>query len=508
MSPCCVVLSSSVVGPAPLPQVRQLEANSLLLAALASLKGAACQSAALTESGEDGSGFFAPLIELSSSPLVTSGSVSELALYKDWVKSKVHAAAELASESRVWRESGVVQKLQRAMALVDAGSVNKGREAACEVLGFRQLKSVATSSLQLTCNPTVSAGFDSSSARGPSSAGSVTAAFKVPALPAKRSRQQLEQQQSSPWFSRQTFKQPEVSSEQPQQRKHSAPKRRATPQVLPAAPFVLGSAAAPDSASHGEACCDENLLSCWCPISGKRQRALPVDPSSTKAYSNSSELPPLQRQDSPPGFNISSSAATSTAAVGVGMPPKLPAATALPAAAGAGGSGGLSAAAVIEVKASASSRLASHVEAVQSLKRLLHEDPTYRRPSSDVLLFKKAHQQPVHNWTGVIKHRSAGTVVDLCKVTLQVPEPFLEEFPAVLYAAEVRHRRSVSLGRHVVCRATLGTVNEHQLAGLSAMARGQLVAVCMLQTAELHLVPYFDNKNLVRMVGFLKIKSE
>lgn len=93
-------------------------------------------------------------------------------------------------------------------------------------------------------------------------------------------------------------------------------------------------------------------------------------------------------------------------------------------------------------------------------------------------------------------------------VALQVPEPFLEEFPHTLYAADVRHRRAVSLGRHVVCRASLGTLSEHQLVGLSTMAKGQLVALCSLQTAELHLVPYFDNKNLVRMVGFLKIKSE
>lgn len=160
MSPCCVVLSSSPVGLAPLPQVRQLEANSLLLAALASLKGVACPTTALAESGEDESALFAPLIELSSSssPLVSVGSVSELGSYKNWVKSKVQAAAELASESRVWRESGVVQKLQRAVALINAGSVNKGREVACEVLGFRQLKSLASSSLQLTCNPTVSTG--------------------------------------------------------------------------------------------------------------------------------------------------------------------------------------------------------------------------------------------------------------------------------------------------------------------------------------------------------------
>jgi hypothetical protein len=72
-----------------------------------------------------------------------------------------------------------------------------------------------------------------------------------------------------------------------------------------------------------------------------------------------------------------------------------------------------------------------------------------------------------------------------------VPEAFLEEFPGALYAAELRHRKTVSLGRHVVCRASLSA----------------LVAVCMLQTAELHIVPYHDNKNHVRCVGFLKAKS-
>jgi hypothetical protein len=66
----------------------------------------------------------------------------------------------------------------------------------------------------------------------------------------------------------------------------------------------------------------------------------------------------------------------------------------------------------------------------------------------------------------------------------------------------------VSLGRHVVCRATLAALTEHQLAGLATMARNQLVALCSLQTSELHLVPYFDNKNIVRMVGFLKITAE
>lgn len=264
------------------------------------------------------------------------------------------------------------------------------------------------------------AGFCSSSTRSSSSAGSVTSAFKVPTLPSKRSRQQIEDQQSS-GLQQQQIKPQESPADRPQQRKLHAPKRRATPQVLLAAPFVLGAAAAPDRASHGESCCDESLLSCWCPISGKRQRSLPVDPSSSSSTTTASSLAPpqLQRQNSPPGFNISSSVATGEAAGGIGLPPKPLIPTASPAAAVAAvGSAGLSAAEAIEAKAC--SRPASRAEAVQSLERLLHEDLSYRKPSSDCLLFSKSHQQPVHNWTGLIKHRSAGNVVELCKVTLQV----------------------------------------------------------------------------------------
>ena len=113
MSPCCVVLASSAVGSGPLAQVQQFEANSLLLAALAALKEAGCQTEqrAETESGS----LFAPLLELSNSPLVAAGSVSELAIYKDWVRSRIQAASELASKSKQWGESGVVQRLQRAI---------------------------------------------------------------------------------------------------------------------------------------------------------------------------------------------------------------------------------------------------------------------------------------------------------------------------------------------------------------------------------------------------------
>lgn len=250
--------------------------------------------------------------------------------------------------------------------------------------------------------------------------------FKVPALPAKRSRQQYEQlhvskqqqqppeQECDPIASHQ---QQQVQQRQP--RKHSAPKRRATPQVLPAAPFVLGSAAAPDSSTHGETCCDESLLSCWCPISGKRQRSIPEDPisSATDKYSSSSSSgtpqQQLQRQSSPPSAAISSSAASSITSAAEAAPRKAsPPAVASPV-------GGLTAAAAVQAIASAS-RSASQAEAVGSLTRLLHEDPSHSKPSSDVLLFNKAHQQPIHNWTGTIKHRRNGRVVELCKVTLQV----------------------------------------------------------------------------------------
>jgi hypothetical protein len=70
--------------------------------------------------------------------------------------------------------------------------------------------------------------------------------------------------------------------------------------------------------------------------------------------------------------------------------------------------------------AAAAARAASHAEAAESLRRLIHEDPRHSRPAADVLLFGKTAQQPIKNWTGVIKHKHAGRVVELCTVTLQV----------------------------------------------------------------------------------------
>lgn len=54
-----------------------------------------------------------------------------------------------------------------------------------------------------------------------------------------------------------------------------------------------------------------------------------------------------------------------------------------------------------------------------ALKRNMHEDPT-STPAADVLLFNKATQLPVVNWTGPIKHKANGRVVEMCSLSLQV----------------------------------------------------------------------------------------
>jgi hypothetical protein len=58
-------------------------------------------------------------------------------------------------------------------------------------------------------------------------------------------------------------------------------------------------------------------------------------------------------------------------------------------------------------------------DAIEALKRSMHEDPA-SKPSADVLLFNKAAQLPIVNWTGPIKHKAEGRVVELCSLSLQV----------------------------------------------------------------------------------------
>lgn len=107
-------------------------------------------------------------------------------------------------------------------------------------------------------------------------------------------------------------------------------------------------------------------------------------------------------------------------------------------------------------------------------------------------------------WQGSLKHKLGGTVIELCPMSAVLPEGFSEQFPAAIYASELQHRRQVSLGKHAVCRCSLGRLTARQLQGLATLAQCQLVAVVRLQHCALHLVPYFDNGRTMRMVGFLK----
>jgi len=153
----------------------------------------------------------------------------------------------------------------------------------------------------------------------------------------------------------------------------------------------------------------------------------------------------------------------------------------------------------------ASSGSTKRAEVVDAVKSTFFENNTEAKPAPELLLFAKDRQTPLSQWKGSLRHKRGNRVVELCQLQLQVPELYADQFPKALYALDICHRRQVSLGRHVVCRAHLGLLNEKQLAGLKAMAKNQLVAIAALQTAELHVVPYFDNKNQVQVVGFLKI---
>lgn len=200
--------------------------------------------------------------------------------------------------------------------------------------------------------------------------------------------------------------------------------------------------APPASTSHGDAVCDEQLLSCWCPISGKRQRtggdgssdaadvAFSSDSSIASSDSGASSSGKLVLQPSPAqqqqqqvdsssksliSDTISSLSGASSPPASSAAIPKQQQALLLPKS-GANGSSSSGS----PKSAAAAARAASHAEAAESLRRLIHEDPRHSKPAADVLLFGKSAQQPIKNWTGTIKHKHAGRVVELCTLSLQV----------------------------------------------------------------------------------------
>ncbi|KIZ00404.1 hypothetical protein MNEG_7558 [Monoraphidium neglectum] len=109
-------------------------------------------------------------------------------------------------------------------------------------------------------------------------------------------------------------------------------------------------------------------------------------------------------------------------------------------------------------------------------------------------------------WQGPLVHRRGGRTAHLCTLAVQLPASYLDRLPPALHAAQLAHRRSVPLGRHVVCRcALLPGAAERQLSAIAAMARAQLVAVVPLRLSQLVVVPYLDSRGCARMVAFLRV---
>lgn len=246
--------------------------------------------------------------------------------------------------------------------------------------------------------------------------------FKVPALPLKRQRSpnsdELLQQQPQP------AAEPQPEAQQ-QQRRHSAPKRRATPQVWSGGPICITPSAPPNSGMHGETVCDETLLPYWCPISAKRLKADPQPDSPPAAVDSKLSAASLQEQqpmddsvmDAAPGMPAEQQIIQQEDA-GADVSTAVPrASSSTTRSSSLMQQGSAQASPALPPSRSAISNARS--DAIEALKRNMHEDPA-SKPSADVLLFNKATQLPIVNWTGPVKHKANGKVVELCSLTLQV----------------------------------------------------------------------------------------
>jgi hypothetical protein len=77
-----------------------------------------------------------PLQELAAAPVITYGSPVELSSYKEFVRSRIAEAKSAASANWEWRDSGLLQYLDKAMTLVEEENTGLGRQKAVELLGF------------------------------------------------------------------------------------------------------------------------------------------------------------------------------------------------------------------------------------------------------------------------------------------------------------------------------------------------------------------------------------
>jgi hypothetical protein len=191
-------------------------------------------------------------------------------------------------------------------------------------------------------------------------------------------------------------------------------------------------------------------------------------------------------------------------------------------------------------------------EVLRGIHSRLHDGAVDCAEAPEQVLSRDNFSRPdFKQWAGRVKHKQGASVAELCPLAISIPQSYMEQMPATLFATDILHRRQISLGKHLTCRCgppphacsrrarpsarhrcdpaaatpqprrspppdplparpparrcSLGSLSAKQRASLTDMARSQLVAIVELQYCALHLVPYFDNSNNLKVVGFLKL---
>jgi hypothetical protein len=76
------------------------------------------------------------------------------------------------------------------------------------------------------------------------------------------------------------------------------------------------------------------------------------------------------------------------------------------------------------------------------------------------------------HWSGKVKHKQGASVTEFCSLTINIPQLYMEQMPATLYANDILHRRQISLGKHLTCRYAVAACN------CSGLPRN-LVCICV-----------------------------
>jgi hypothetical protein len=92
-------------------------------------------------------------------------------------------------------------------------------------------------------------------------------------------------------------------------------------------------------------------------------------------------------------------------------------------------------------------------EVLRGIHSRLHDGSVDCAEAPEQVLSRDNFSRPdFKQWAGRVKHKQGASVTELCPLAISIPQLYMEQMPATLFATDILHRRQISLGKHLTCR--------------------------------------------------------